>query len=81
MKPVELSNTIPKIIVTCHKTGKKYVGYYGEMPQTTYCRESDPQPEIIRCLFTYDSGDWGLPNKPRLYRIDEDDDIEVVKNE
>lgn len=54
----------------------KYVrGFYCAFPETTYCFAIDyinNPVKIIHCIFTYDQGDWRLPNEPRLYQIDID---------
>ncbi len=78
MKPVELTSAIPKIRVTCHKTGQVFEGYYCEMPETTYCFESDGEPETIRAIFVYRMTDWGLPNKAKLLKIDDEDTVEII---
>lgn len=57
----------------CLCTGQEAIGYYFEMPATTYCFEEDykdnPVPirhYLVGCRMT----DWGLPNEPVLYEID-----------
>ena len=79
MKAEELTSAIPKIRVTDSKTGRVFEGYYCEMPETTYCFTSDPTPPTVRAIFCYEMTDWGLPNKPKLLKIDDDDTVEIIK--
>lgn len=54
----------------------RYVrGFYFAYPKTTYCFTTDyinNPVKIIHCIVTHKTGDWGLPNEPRLYQIDID---------
>ena len=81
MKPAEAAAKIPKIRVTCHKTGKVYEGYYFEMPATTYCFESDPEPETLRIILQHTMTDWGLPNRITPLKIDDEDEVEIIYQE
>lgn len=77
MKVAELTSVIPKIRVT-DDNGRVYEGYYCEMPETTYCCASDPMPPTVRMIITHHMTDWGLPNEIHAYKIDDDDDVEIV---
>jgi hypothetical protein len=77
MKAAELTASIPKIRVVDADTGRVYEGYYCEMPETTYCM-SGPPIKTVRMILTYTMTDWGLPNAPKLYRIDDEDDVEII---
>lgn len=81
MKVAELTNKIPRIRVTDADTGRVYEGYYCEMPETTYCFEPHPLIKTVRMILTYEMTDWGLPNKPRLYKLDDEDEVEFLKAE
>ena len=59
------------------KSEQWYTGYYFEMPETTYCFTSDPEPKILHYLVIYHMTDWGLPNEPKLVEIDMDTIEEV----
>lgn len=80
MKVAELTAAIPKIRVVDANTGRVCEGYYCEMPETTYCM-SGPPIKTVRMILTYEMTDWGLPNTPKLYRIDDEDDIEIIPAE
>lgn len=54
----------------------RYVeGFYFAFPEVTYCITEDyinHPVEIIHCIVNHRQGDWGLPNEPKIYRIDID---------
>lgn len=80
MKAAELTAAIPKIRVVDADTGRVYEGYYCEMPETTYCMPGPPI-KTVRMILIYTMTDWGLPNAPKLYRIDDEDDVEIIQAE
>lgn len=81
MKVAELTNKIPKIRVTDADTGRVYDGYYCEFPETTYCCLPHPPIKTVRAIVTYNMTDWGLPNEPRLYKLDDEDEVEFLEAE
>lgn len=79
MKAVELTAAIPKIRVVDTDTGRVFEGYYCEMPETTYCCLPHPPIKTVRMIMTYTMTDWGLPNTLQLYRIDDEDEVEIIE--
>ena len=77
----ELTNKIPRIRVTDADTGRVYEGYYCEFPETTYSCKPHPPIKTVRVIFTYEMTDWGLPNNPRLYKLDDKDEVEFLEAE
>lgn len=50
-----------------------YTGFYFEYPVTTFCFSEDyanGKVELKKCLATYRTTDWGLPNVPCVVTID-----------
>lgn len=80
MKVAELTNKIPRIRVKDADTGRVYDGYYCEFPETTYCCLPHPPIKTVRAIVTYNMTDWGLPNEPRLYKLDDEVEVEFLKN-
>ena len=81
MKAIELTTTIPKIRVVDTETGRVFEGYYCEMPETTYCCLPHPPIKTVRMIVTYTMTDWELPNHLKLYRIDDDEEVEIIEAE
>ena len=79
MKAIELTTAIPQIRVVDTGTGRVFEGYYCEIPETTYCCLPHPPIETVRMILTYEMSDWGLPNHPKLYRIDDNDEVEIIE--
>lgn len=57
------------------KTNDRWIeGFYCSMRETTYCIKEDydrnPVP-IHHCIAVDEMTDWGLPNKLRLYEVDQ----------
>lgn len=57
---------IPYFSAIDKETGKEIKGFYFEYPSTTYCFKEDGNPELVSCLCSYRTSDWGLPNTPIL---------------
>lgn len=47
-----------------------YVGYYFEMPETTYCFKEYGEPKMRYYLIFHQMTDWNLPNCAVLAEID-----------
>lgn len=77
----ELTNKIPRIRVTDADTGRVYDGYYCEFPETTYCCLPHPPIKTVRAIITYSMTDWGLSNEPRLYKLDDEIEVEFLEAE
>lgn len=52
---------------------KYYTGFYFEYPETNFCFSEDyanGKVKLKKCLSTYRTTDWGLPNVPCVVTID-----------
>lgn len=49
-----------------------YEGFYFEMPDTTYCFDTDTDTVTESYLVSHRITDWGLHNEPTIVRIDPD---------
>lgn len=63
---------IPYVKAVDKDTGIEVKGFYFEYPSTTYCFLEDYSSfsvPLIPCIVSYTSGDWRLPNNPKLCHL------------
>lgn len=53
------------------KYTQKVEGFYCSFPKYNACTSMGDKPsDIVHCIMTYDEGDWGMSNTPKLVSID-----------
>lgn len=72
---------IPYVKAVDKDTGIEVKGFYFEYPSTTYCFLEDYSSfsvPLIPCIVSYTSGDWGLPNNPKLCQNIDRNSLEIL---
>ena len=75
---------IPRVRVV-DEAGRTVIAnaYYWAVPATTHCFKQDYERygyRLIEGVVTFDTSDWGLPNRPRFVKVTPPYRIEIMED-